>query len=184
MRRGTSASAGTRWATSAVRIQGTVPRRFEMDFPDYRPQTASAKANEVWRLMELQPGDIVLANQGTSQFLPSGRSSSRLHVEAGAPWASAIPWPSTGTPDPEDIDPQKVGYDTVADVSGELDEPSCGVDRKRWARRRVTSRSTRCSRDRPTIERKGQVILYGPPGTGKTYHARRFSVSWLLEVRT
>jgi 5-methylcytosine-specific restriction protein B len=31
------------------------------------------------------------------------------------------------------------------------------------------------------LSSKGRVILYGPPGTGKTYHARRFSVAWLLE---
>lgn len=36
------------------------------------PSKTSAKANEVWRLMELRPGDQIIANRGTSEVLGVG----------------------------------------------------------------------------------------------------------------
>jgi len=47
--------------------------RYEQVFGErYRPAKLREKANEVWTLTELQPGDIVVANQGTSQVLAVG----------------------------------------------------------------------------------------------------------------
>ena len=155
-------------------------------YPDYSPGKATEKANEVWTLMELQPGDIVLANQGTSRVLGRGKV-----VEPGYAWQPnrgewafhtvAVDWEDT---EGWDIDPIKHwAFTTVSTVSTEQ-------------YKRIVGGFTDTPGGRPlggdeipadpllgeiatTIERKGQVVLYGPPGTGKTYNARRFSVWWL-----
>jgi 5-methylcytosine-specific restriction protein B len=161
---------------------------FTSAFPDYSPSKASAKANELWTLMELQPGDIVIANQGTSRVVGIGEV-----VEPGYVWSpdSSRPW----------------GYHTVA-LNWE-DRPAWDIDPiGKWAtvtvapvsaeeyRRIRKPGTTSPSIDggpplvppdpllgeiASTVRRKGQVILYGPPGTGKTYSARRFSVWWLAQ---
>jgi 5-methylcytosine-specific restriction protein B len=157
-------------------------------YPDYSPGKATEKANEVWRLMELQPGDIVLANQGTSRIMGIGEV-----VEPGYVWRPdrgdwafhtvAVDWQDRP---PWEIDPvRRWAMTTVSDVSGEEykrilegthDTPT------------PTGASAPAAEVPPdpllaeiadTIERKGQLILFGPPGTGKTYNALRFSVWWL-----
>ena len=56
--------------------EGVVSRRFEKEYSNtynnHRP-TISKKANEVWTLSELEPGDLVVANKGTSQVLAIGK---------------------------------------------------------------------------------------------------------------
>jgi len=163
---------------------------FGAAYPDYAPSKASVKANEVWSLMELQPGDIVLANQGTGRIVGIGQVVEPAYSwrpDRGGTWAFhtvAISW--EGRP-AWAIDPiKKWAMTTVSDVSAE--------EYKRILQGAGTAGGTpqRPPSEIPpepllaeissTIQRKGQVILYGPPGTGKTYNARRFSVWWLSSV--
>lgn len=161
-------------------------RAFGEAYPDYSPGKATEKANEVWTLMELQPGDIVLANQGTGNILGQGQVTDPGYVwrpDRGE-WAFhtvAIDWEAK---EPWRIEPIKHwGMTTVSNVSpdqykrilqGLIDGAGNGgggvVD---------IPPDPLLAELATTISRKGQVVLYGPPGTGKTYNARRFSVWWL-----
>ena len=144
----------------------------------------SEKAGEVWTLTELVPGDIVIANRGTSEVVGIGRVNDRRYE-----WRSdlsefahtvGVDWePDSGRL----IDPiKRWAFKTVAPVS----QPEYG----RILKGRSMSAQKPASAPAATVdpvlreiaselERKGQVILYGPPGTGKTYNARRFAVWWL-----
>ena len=158
-------------------------------YPDYSPSKASAKANELWRLMELQPGDIVIANQGTERIVGIGEVVEPAYIwrpDRDGPWAYhtvAVNW--------EDrqawaIDPvKKWAMTTVSDVSGEeYKRILSGVGPTppgppRGGQEQVIPPDPLLAEIASTIGRKGQLVLYGPPGTGKTYTARRFSVWWL-----
>ena len=144
---------------------------------------ASRKARELWTLVELQPGDIVVANHGTSEILAVGTV-----VEPGYVW-----------------DDVRLEARHTVRVSWDTSFAKRIPSEKRWALvtvERVPERLrsavlTKNSGPQngggaaPTVvpeifleiaaalERKGQAVLYGPPGTGKTYHARRFAVWWL-----
>jgi 5-methylcytosine-specific restriction protein B len=150
---------------------------FNETYNHHKP-TLTKKANEVWTLIELEPGDIVIANQGTSRILAIGEV-----IEPGYDWMPGrnefkhivhIKWDTSYE---KEIEIQKKwAFLTVAPVSFSLYEsivkgpgpiPVMPVDP---IMRQIED----------AIERKGQVILYGPPGTGKTYQARRFAVWWLL----
>lgn len=159
--------------------------RFEQEFGagynNHRP-TISKKANEVWTLAELEPGDLVVANKGTSQVLAIGTV-----VEPGYVWRSdrqeyrhtvQVEWDSSYA---TTIPPQrKWALVTVAPVSAALYDSLVG-ERPSTKRVPVAATDPLLSGIGEALERKGQVILYGPPGTGKTYHARRLAVSWLLQ---
>jgi 5-methylcytosine-specific restriction protein B len=145
--------------------------------------TLTAKAREVWTLMQLEPRDIVVANQGVSRILAAGevvepvyqwrpdRSTYRhtVHVKWDTSYAQEIP-------------PQnRWGMVTVADVPLELYQQilSKGSGDEQGPKETLPT-DPLFLHIADALERKGQLILYGPPGTGKTYHARRFSVWWLL----
>ncbi|MBX7133607.1 MAG: AAA family ATPase [Fimbriimonadaceae bacterium] len=139
----------------------------------------SRKANELWTLMELQPGDTVIANRGTSEILAIGTVNDEGYVwrpdrqeyrhTVGIDWdtsrAKKIPpvkgWATT----------------TVSKVPATLLRQITGS---------TSSTFKPVSTDEIFIEleaalnRRGQAILYGPPGTGKTYYAKRAAV-WLLD---
>lgn len=139
------------------------------------------KARELWTLIDLEPGDIVVANKGTSHVLAIGEV-----IEPGYEWH----------PEREDF---KHAVRVKWDTSFAKDIPA----QPRWALKtvlKVPSELYSVIRSSPNgqetifppdtvdpiflsianaLERKGQVILYGPPGTGKTYIARRFAVWWL-----
>ena len=151
----------------------------------------SEKAAEVWALVDLKPGDIVVANRGTSRIVGIGRvaePASKYRPDLDDfPHTVAVSWEDTTE---REIDPiKRWAFKTVAKVSQ--------ADYRRiLAGRSTTTAVTPIGPDLPTppkdsmlaeieraVVRKGQVILYGPPGTGKTYHARRFSVWWLAERR-
>ncbi len=141
---------------------------------------ASQKANELWRLMELEPGDVVVANWGISHILAVGTVNDdgykyREEFEEyqhtlGVDWDTSFE---------KEITPQRSwAFLTVAKV-------------KPAVFKEISSGEATVIPDDDfvddiyqeldeAIEAKGQVILYGPPGTGKTYHARRFAVWWLL----
>lgn len=139
------------------------------------------KAKELWTLIDLEPGDIIVANKGTSKVLGIGEV-----IEPGYEWR------------PE-RDEYKHTVRVTWDTSLAKDIPA----QARWALKtvlKVPSELYAIIRSSPNgqetnippatadpifltiasaLERKGQVILYGPPGTGKTYISRRFAVWWL-----
>lgn len=142
--------------------------------------TITKKANELWTLVELEPGDIVVANQGTSKILAVGQV-----LEPGYGWMPErneykhivhIKWDTTYA---RDIESQKNwAFITVAQVPNTLYEQ---ILKGKKGTSLVIPVDPLLKEIEDAIERKGQVILYGPPGTGKTFHARRFAVWWLLK---
>ena len=140
------------------------------------------KSNELWTLTELEPGDKVVANRGTSEILGIGTVT-----DAGYEWRPdreemrhtvAVDWDTTHA---GSIEPVKAwATTTVKKVPPAL------------YRSIVSGGTGPVPADLPStldpiypeveaaVARRGQVVLYGPPGTGKTYTARRAAV-WLLE---
>jgi 5-methylcytosine-specific restriction protein B len=142
----------------------------------------SAKANEVWCLRDLEPGDLVIANKGISTILAVGEV-----VEPGYVWRPDRAFKHTvtvrwDTSYAKTIAPQAHWATvTVAKVAPQLQELI--LARRQGAQPVVSVKppvDETVHRIAAAVERKKQAILYGPPGTGKTYHARRFSVWWLL----
>lgn len=147
--------------------------------------TITRKANEVWTLMQLEPGDIVVANQGTTKVLALGEV-----VEPGYEWR-----------------PERPEYKHTVRVHWDTSYAQTVPQQKPWATttvrpisaslyQRILSRSDpavvppiRIAVDpsyreaADALHRKGQLIFYGPPGTGKTYFTRRFATWWLLDHR-
>lgn len=157
--------------------------RFEQEFADFyknHKPTLSKKANEVWTLLELEPGDIVIANRGTSHILAIGEV-----VEPGYSWSPERPeyrhtvrteWDTSYA---KEIAPQKKwAMVTVTAVPAALYEAIVGETPSKAP---VAPLDPVLRDIAEALERKGQVILYGPPGTGKTYHARRFAIAWLRQ---
>jgi 5-methylcytosine-specific restriction protein B len=150
---------------------------YSSEYRDHRP-TITKKARELWTLRELQSGDRVVANRGTSRVLAVGTVG-----EPGYRWRPEraeyrhtvdVEWDEGFA---KDIPPQgRWGVVTVAPITGQLRDlilerkgpPPSSVDPVFEA-------------IEAGLDWKGQVILYGPPGTGKTYTARRFAVWWLLK---
>ena len=139
-----------------------------------------AKQSEaLWKLIELDPGDKVVANRGVSEVLAVGDVN-----DVGYTWRPERPrnkhtvgvdWDTSKA---QIIEPVRAWRtSTVSDVSDLL-------------YRRIIGGSVTPSRPidvdpiyheiEEELDRRGQVIVYGPPGTGKTYTARRAAV-WLLE---
>ena len=166
--------------------------RFEKEYAatyrNHAPQVGR-KANEVWRMFELEPGDLVVANRGTSHVLAVGEV-----VEPGYEWRPERPeyrhtvrvkWDTSLERDIPPQDPWALV--TVAKVPDELyrvivapaGPAAAPVPGPAAAAASVEPVMTELS---DALERRGQAILYGPPGTGKTYVARRFAVYWLLKV--
>ena len=163
--------------------------RFAEVFSDlYKGNNAkiNEKANEVWMLTELSPGDTVIANQGTSRIVGIGTVTEGGYEKrdelgqythtVGVAWDPA---------QAREIDPiKRWAFKTVAKVSqaefrqilagrseAPTPPPAPGPGVVDPILRDIASE----------LDRKGQVILYGPPGTGKTYSARRFAAWWLGE---
>lgn len=157
----------------------------------------SKKAKEVWTLRELAPGDIVIANQGTSRILAVGEV-----IEPGYDWTehnghdddfNHIVHVNWDTDYKQDIPPQKAwAMVTVAPVSQTLLSQIMGKSKDAsYSKGMAGAGKVEGSGDSNipidplfreiagSMERKGQAILYGPPGTGKTFAARRFAVWWL-----
>lgn len=155
---------------------------FQARFKELRPSKAKEKARELWTLTELEPGDRIIANKGTSQVLAVGEV-----VEPGYQWRPERPeykhtvtvkWDTSFA---REIPPQKRwAFQTVADVSAAQwaaitrEEQTPPIAAANVAPDPIHTRIAEA------LERRKQVILYGPPGTGKTYTARRFAVWWLL----
>jgi 5-methylcytosine-specific restriction protein B len=160
--------------------------RFEKEFGKFyndHQSTISKKANEAWTMAELEPGDVIVANQGTSHIFGVGEV-----IEPGYKWRPersdykhtvSVRWDQSYE---TDIPPQKRwGVVTVDKVPANLYE-------KILAQKGGGGASVALPPPPPdpifatlaaALERRGQAILYGPPGTGKTYTADRFSLWWL-----
>jgi 5-methylcytosine-specific restriction protein B len=150
--------------------------------------TLKKKARELWMLRELEPGDLVVANQGISRVLAVGE------VQApGYEWhperekykhTVRVKWDTSYA---TDIPPQKRwALVTVAPVPNELYQQIVerrsqegGTGASRGGAPPVVTIDPLFMELEAALERKRQVILYGPPGTGKTYAARRFVAWWL-----
>lgn len=141
--------------------------------------TVTRKSKELWTLMELEPGDIIIANDGISKIKAIGEV-----IEPGYSWNEersifknvvSVKWDTSYE---QNIEPQKKwAFNTVDHVPVALyqklikkhsngDEFDLVVDQQ-------------YANLAKALERKGQIILYGPPGTGKTFIARKFAVWWL-----
>lgn len=138
----------------------------------------SRKANELWTLIELQPGDTVIANRGVSEVLAVGTVN-----DTGYVWRPereqfkhtvGIDW---DTSQAKSIEPVK-GWatTTVSKVPATLLRQITGKSRTP----KPVETDARYLDIEAALRRRGQIILYGPPGTGKTYIARRAAV-WLLD---
>lgn len=141
-------------------------------------QQISRKANELWTLMELEPGDRVVANRGASEILAIGTVNDAGYVwlpereeyrhTVGVDWDTSFAGPIGPVPAWKTTTVAKIKPDVWRRISGDGVVPSTedvdGIYLDIEA----------------ALQRRGQVILYGPPGTGKTFHARNASV-WLLE---
>ena len=146
------------------------------------------KANEVWTLTELEPGDLIVANRGTSEVLAIGTV-----VEPGYERREDLPqygqtvrvqWDEGQA---RSIDPiKRWAFKTVAPI-GQAEYQRILAGRtvakggvgKEQLEQPVVPPDPIFETIDGALRRKGQAMLYGPPGTGKTYSARRFSVWWL-----
>lgn len=152
------------------------------------------KAREVWRLASLEPGDRVVANEGTSKVLAIGTV-----VEPGYVWRPertehkhtvTIDWDeSCARTLPEPI--KRWGVTTVGDVPGTVWRSITGEQsaiaepgsESEPAAVILAAEDRQLQSLADALQRKGQVVLYGPPGTGKTYTALRFAAWWLARGR-
>lgn len=145
----------------------------------------SRKANELWTLMELEPGDKVIANRGTSEVLAIGTVN-----DDGYAWRPerdeyrhtlGVDWDTSFA---RKIEPVKAwATTTVSKVSAALYKKisSEGGSGGTGATSAVSVEVDPVYAEvEQALRRRGQAILYGPPGTGKTYTARRAAV-WLLD---
>jgi 5-methylcytosine-specific restriction protein B len=154
---------------------------FSQHFPyNGAEAVVSRKANELWTLRELQPGDKVIANRGTSELLAVGTVK-----DVGYQWR-----------------PERQEFRHTVGVDWDTSVARAIPPVKAWATTTVSKVSAALYRDilgglapkimktvepdrvylrlEEALQRRGQAVLYGPPGTGKTYTARRAAV-WLLD---
>lgn len=164
-------------------------KRFEEEYlAHYKGSRAktSEKGNELWRLMDLEPGDFIVANKGTSKVLAVGtvtdkgygyipRENDDFNHVVHVTWDLSLEKEIPSQP--------RWGLVTVEKVNAQLAA-------KILARGSSPVGSTPPLTPPVPIDplyreideamgRKGQVVLYGPPGTGKTFHARRFAAWWI-----
>lgn len=140
----------------------------------------SRKANELWTLMTLEPGDKVIANKGTSEILGIGTVTDGGYVyrpdRTEYKHTLSVDWDTSVARTIPPIGAWRTT--TVAKVSASQYRELLGVPLG-------TSMPGIAVDDvfqevEHALMRRGQVILYGPPGTGKTHIARRAAV-WFLE---
>ncbi|MEK4083760.1 AAA family ATPase [Psychrobacillus sp. FSL K6-1415] len=148
----------------------------------YYNQNKSAitrKANEVWNFYNLQQGDQVIANNGTSQIVGIGTVNEegyKYHPDFEKyPHTVGVTWETVykqGLP----IPPQNAWKTvTVAKVpKKQMDEWLQGKGTDVVVTEPFKGDSTFYEKIDSVLSRKGQIILYGPPGTGKTYSVMQF----------
>jgi 5-methylcytosine-specific restriction protein B len=152
---------------------------FADEFPyDGNQSQVTRKSNELWTLMDLEPGDRVVVNRGISEVLAVGTVNDEGYLyrddrpeyrhTLGVDWDTSFA---------RTIEPIRAwATTTVKKVPATLFQRITG-DTPEATRVEVDSIYAEIE---AALQRRGQVILYGPPGTGKTYVASRAAV-WLLE---
>lgn len=172
------------WDDLGDLTQYETKEEFREAFRRYYPykgveRQVSRKANELWTLMELQPGDTVIANRGTTEVLAIGTVNDEGYV-----WRPERPeYRHTVGIDWDTSQAKKIAAvkawatTTVSEVRPSLFRQIAGT--AAVALKPVSTDAIFIELE-AALNRRGQVILYGPPGTGKTYYAKRAAV-WLLE---
>lgn len=143
----------------------------------------SAKANELWRLYQLEPGDLVVANKGKTEILAVGTVTQEAYrwrdernvyqhtvsVDWDTSYAKKLPelQEAWGT-----VTVRKVPADLWRTIQARPDRVTPPIER-------VVPDDELSDEIAALLKRKGQVVLYGPPGTGKTYTSLRFALRWL-----
>ncbi|MGD9905751.1 MAG: hypothetical protein AB7U83_19945 [Vicinamibacterales bacterium] len=138
--------------------------------------TVTRKAKELWLLMKMEPGDLVLANRGMSQILAVGTVQDPPYEwaeDGGAyPHRIRVTW---DTAQARPIPPQsRWAFVTVAPVSIELYEQLMSGQPSTphpVAPIRLPPVDKTLVQLGERLEERKQLILYGPPGTGKTFTA-------------
>lgn len=145
--------------------------------------TTVRKARELWRLRQIKPGDLIVANRGMSEILGVGTVQDPPYEWAvdGAeyPHRILVTWDTTkGREIPAQA---KWAFVTIAPMSLEeyerLTAGAVSSPDQPPPRLEIDSELAQLG-DR--LEERKQLIFYGPPGTGKTYMARRLILHWLL----
>jgi 5-methylcytosine-specific restriction enzyme B len=147
--------------------------------------TLTRKAKEVWRLRQIQPRDLIVANKGMSRILAVGEVQDPPYEWGGEqnlhPHRIRVKWDTARA---RAIPPQqKWAFVTIAPVLLEEYERlfmSSGEVVKTPPVPPVSDPELVRLGER--LEERKQLILYGPPGTGKTFTARRFLLHWLLSA--
>ncbi|MBE1530470.1 McrB family protein [Actinomadura algeriensis] len=142
----------------------------------------SAKANELWRLYQLEPGDLVVANEGNSKVLAVGTVT-----QDGYRWLPereeyrhtvAVDWDTSYAQTLAESH-TAWGTVTVARVSTDLWKTIVAGKAGPTPPAPPVPSEPLFEKIAALLERKGQAVLYGPPGTGKTYASLRFALWWL-----
>ncbi len=143
-------------------------------------------AKRLWTYRNLQPGNHVVANRGTTEVLGIGTvrddGYTFLTDRAHYKHTVAVDWDTTFA---RKFDPGFGGWRATfqtlqkSDVTRIL-TPDDGAPVTAMAQADAAPVYSDAERQRfatwaKAIERKKQIVLYGPPGTGKTYSARRFA---------
>ena len=156
----------------------------------FNKRKITEKVNEIWTFYNLEPGNIIVANKGTSTVLGIGTV-----LESGYEFKNTrkkfkhiihIDWEKNF--EVKNIEAQKHwAFKTVAEVSKSLYDKIClddgteqnTVDLKRNEKVNFTEDEERFFTEfKKILERKKNVILYGPPGTGKTYLSLKY-INWI-----
>jgi 5-methylcytosine-specific restriction protein B len=150
------------------------------------PSKITEKAREVWRLLQLHPGDLVVANRGTKEVLAVGTVTDpgyiwrddrpQLKHTVSVTWETSY---AMTLPEPQ----KRWAMVTVADVPASLWRT---IETRRGGPSPVVPLEVPVGEPvfhsiRDALNRRGQAILSGPPGTGKTYAGLRFAHWWLSQ---
>lgn len=159
---------------------------FRERFGEAYPSTTgheTRKSNELWTLMELEPGDLIVANRGTSAVVGIGTVNDAGYAyrpereeyrhTLGVDWIDD---------EERHIDPVKSWATvTVARVKQDLYKMIAGDDDAETDPAEVPAPDPVHKLAHDLLEHRGQLIFYGPPGTGKTWTALRHCVWTLIE---
>lgn len=136
------------------------------------------KANEVWDFYNLQPGDLVIANNGTSKIVGIGvvnEEGYKYNEDFGRyPHTVGVNWSQIFEKGLV-IPPQNAWKTvTVAKVPKKQMEEWLQSNGTQSITKPTLEESPLFGKINRALNRKGQIILYGPPGTGKTYSVMQF----------